>query len=91
MQSAVRTPSIVRRSHRGVNKRALALRELYVAPAMRDQRSGAWPRIAPGHYFFMGDDRAHSCDSRTWGTVPRSNLIGPVVATYWPPDRIAWH
>jgi signal peptidase I len=68
-----------------------ALHESYVAPAMRDETSGVWPRIAPGHYFFMGDDRAHSCDSRTWGTVPRSNLIGPVVATYWPPDRISWH
>jgi signal peptidase I len=72
-----------------INGRALP--EPYVAPALREEMSGAWPRIAPGHYFFMGDDRAHSCDSRTWGTVPRSNLIGPVVATYWPPDRISWH
>ena len=38
-----------------------------------------------GRYFFMGDDRVHSCDSRMWGTVPRSSLIGPVLFTYWPP------
>ena len=25
------------------------------------------------------------------GTVPRSSLIGPVILTYWPPNRIAWH
>ena len=49
------------------------------------------PRIPPGHYFFLGDNRADSCDSRTWGTVPRSSLIGPVILTYWPPNRIAWH
>jgi type IV secretory pathway protease TraF len=33
----------------------------------------------------MGDDRVHSCDSRMWGTVPRSSLVGPVLFTYWPP------
>jgi hypothetical protein len=24
-----------------------------------------------------------------WGPVPRSNLIGEVFATYWPPNRIS--
>jgi signal peptidase I len=67
------------------------LAEPYVDPQLRDDGSGTWPRIAPGHYFFLGDDRAHSCDSRTWGTVPRSDLIGPVILTYWPPSRIALH
>jgi signal peptidase I len=66
------------------------LDEPYVDPAMRDHETGAWPRIAANHYFFLGDDRAHSCDSRTWGTVPRSNLIGPVLITYWPPNRWSW-
>ena len=45
-------------------------------------------RIPKGQYFFMGDNRASSCDSRSWGTVPRGNLIGKVFATYWPPSRI---
>jgi signal peptidase I len=66
------------------------LSESYVDPALRDHRSGGW-HVAPGHYFFLGDDRAHSCDSRDWGTVPRSSLIGPVVVTYWPLNRIALH
>jgi signal peptidase I len=67
------------------------LAEPYVDPALRDDGSSTWPRIAPHHYFFLGDDRAHSCDSRTFGTVPRGNLIGPVILTYWPPNRFAWH
>ncbi len=66
------------------------LKEPYVDPALRDHETGAWPRIAAGHYFFLGDDRANSCDSRRWGTVPRSNLIGPAILTYWPPSRWTW-
>lgn len=66
------------------------LNEPYVPRSYRDANTDAWPRVPPGHYFFMGDDRRHSCDSRSWGTVPRSSLIGPVLLTYWPPDRISF-
>src|SRR5437762_2071803 len=31
--------------------------------------------------------RGGSCDSRIWGSVTRSNLIGPVLVRYWPPAR----
>jgi signal peptidase I len=64
------------------------LDESYLDPRLRDTRTHTWARIPPGHYFFMGDDRSFSCDSRTWHTVPRSSLIGRVDLTYWPPDRI---
>jgi signal peptidase I len=65
------------------------LNEPYIAASLRDDESGSWRRVTAGHYFFLGDDRAHSCDSRVWGTVPRDNLIGPVIVTYWPPDRVS--
>ena len=64
------------------------LSEPYVEPSLRDHRTARWPRIPKDHYFMMGDNRNHSCDSRAWGTVPRSSLIGPVFLTYWPFDRI---
>ena len=44
--------------------------------------------IPPGHYFMMGDNRGQSDDSRFWGPVPRSWIIGEAFFTYWPPDRI---
>jgi signal peptidase I len=62
--------------------------EPYVQPADRDTRSENFGRVPAGRYFFMGDNRTASCDSRSWGTVARDDLIGPVFATYWPPQRL---
>ena len=70
------------------------LKEPYIKPDRRDSRtwplSGGQYRVPKREYFFMGDNRKASCDSREWGTVPRKNLIGPVFMTYWPPDRISF-
>ena len=48
-------------------------------------------KVPQGQYFMMGDNRAQSCDSRIWGSVPRENIIGKVFATYWPPNRFSLH
>ena len=64
------------------------LLEAYVKSRRRDSRSGSW-RVPKGKYFFMGDNRAQSCDSRYFGSVLRSKLVGPVVARYWPFDRFS--
>ena len=47
-------------------------------------------RIPAGHWFMMGDNRGESDDSRFWGPVPTSWIIGEAFATYWPPDRIGF-
>lgn len=65
------------------------LNEPYIEPQYRGDQSFPLVHIPPGQYFMMGDNRVGSCDSRLWGTVPRSDIIGKVVATYWPPSRIS--
>ncbi len=45
-------------------------------------------RIPAGHWFMMGDNRGESDDSRFWGPVSTSWIIGGAFLTYWPPDRI---
>lgn len=39
-------------------------------------------------FFLMGDNRGASDDSRFWGPVPKEWVIGTMIATYWPPNRI---
>jgi signal peptidase I len=44
--------------------------------------------VPPDHYYMMGDNRGLSDDSRFWGPVPQSSIIGTAFFTYWPLDRI---
>jgi signal peptidase I len=68
------------------------LSEPYIQAARRvgDQNRNMTWHVPKGDYFFMGDNRGASCDSRTWGPVPRANLIGEVFFVYWPLNRISF-
>jgi len=72
---------------------------IYVNGKPLDQRWTVLPTIGTpinpttvpaGHYFMMGDWHSNSCDSRTWGTVPRSDVIGKVFIRIWPLTSIEW-
>ena len=43
--------------------------------------------VRPGTVFLMGDNRANSEDSRDFGAVRTSSIIGRAVVRVWPPSR----
>jgi len=45
--------------------------------------------LKSNQYFMLGDNHADSCDSRYWGPVPRSDIIGKVFLKVWPLSH--WH
>ncbi len=48
------------------------------------------PTLIPANrYFMMGDNRANSDDSRSWGSITRDEMIGVAFMSYWPPSRIS--
>jgi signal peptidase I len=40
-------------------------------------------QIPAGEFYMMGDNRAISCDSRYWGPIPGSTMVGQVVVVVW--------
>jgi len=45
-------------------------------------------KVSEGSYYVLGDNRTRSDDSRSWGDVPKANLIGRVWVGYWPIGRV---
>lgn len=68
-----------------VNNEALSLPGVTI---LRDSYYMNEQTIPEGSFFMMGDNRSNSFDSRGWGTVPRSHIIGQAWFIFWPLNRM---
>lgn len=51
-------------------------------------REGTPVTVLADSYFVLGDNRSGSSDSREWGFVPSSNVIGKSFFVYWPLNKM---
>ena len=56
-------------------------------PQVLGVEASRW-HLGPGELFLLGDNRAHSDDSRSYGPVPAAAVEGVVRLRLWPPSRL---
>ncbi|KPJ53463.1 MAG: hypothetical protein AMJ37_01370 [Dehalococcoidia bacterium DG_18] len=69
------------------NGNTFTLEEPYIAEPAKD--SYYRTQVPDDCYFVLGDNRNLSSDSRSWGMLPRENIIGKAWLCYWPLGD--WH
>lgn len=61
----------------------------YITPCHEPDCSFPTPiRVPRGVWFLMSDNRRESDDSRFFGPIPGSWIIGPAIMRSWPPGRV---
>ncbi len=55
-------------------------------PAYVGLDSSSW-RLGEGELFILGDNRAHSTDSRSFGPLAQGQIVGRVLLRFWPLNR----
>lgn len=57
-------------------------------PQGRFLREGVPVTVPSNQYVVMGDNRGNSSDSREWGFINRTSIVGRAFFIYWPFDKI---
>jgi signal peptidase I len=69
----------------------VALEEPYI-PEDFETLPGAYTKgktvtLSANEYFVSGDNRPYSSDSRAWGPITKSDIVGRAFFRYWPLDK----
>lgn len=60
------------------------LPEPYLSPENLGGTTNMRVTLGPDQYFVLGDNRKVSSDSRSWGTLPREDIVGRVLLRLFP-------
>jgi signal peptidase I len=70
------------------NPEGFVLPEPYLSPEnLRDDNMTV--TLNEGQYFVLGDNRKASADSRSWGTLPREDVVGKVLFRLFPVSLVS--
>jgi len=69
------------------NPDGFQLEEKYLPEGLSTNGSDDY-QVKDDEYYVMGDNRHHSSDSRVWGPVNKSEIVGRVLLRAWPLNKI---
>jgi signal peptidase I len=78
------TVTIVNKEH----PQGFTLSEPYLSPENLGGASNMQVTLGPDQYFVLGDNRKVSADSRLWGVLPRTDIVGRVVVRLYPLNEL---
>jgi signal peptidase I len=70
------------------SKAKIILNEPYIADITRNNTTKT---LKDDEFFVMGDNRPASLDSRSWGAMPRTDLVGRALLRLYPLNKIGLH
>ncbi len=79
------TVTIINSAH----PKGFTLAEPYLDPQDLGGASDMTVTLGPDQYFVLGDNRKVSADSRLWGILPRSDIVGRVLLRLYPLNELS--
>lgn len=71
-----------------------SIKRVYAEPGKEVSHFASWQvfdgQLREKHYFLLGDHKEESVDSRHYGPVHRSQIVGKVFFVVWPFSSIRW-